>query len=272
MKYKNILCVIAMAMCCSVEGTWNRERVEGFLSGSSRFVESDCDDADADDIPNRSLDALPLFDDVVRENGWSTNDLVLALIDVASNGLATSSWTSQERVRATVVAFKQLANINHPYVTNYFNSVVTQDLHGLESVAIPALFKYTYLEPSVMARLYELCVITNRYDKAAPMVALDMQDCLGSMPEPEKSAAKLRVAMFKYYSLRHISSSQTWQDEDLAVLIPSYSNSIQRLRLMQYVARTATSSYERNKAQQQLDRLNALPTNNLSNVSWIENH
>ena len=46
--------------------------------------------ADAsDDIPGRMRDALPLFRDVFQESGWTTNELVDALIAVVSNGLQT---------------------------------------------------------------------------------------------------------------------------------------------------------------------------------------
>lgn len=264
-----LMVLTAMISVASSAETGDLSRFESFLCNSGRFFESDYDDEDAQDIPNRSLDAVPLFQDVMEANGWSTNDLVSSLIHVVSNGLVSSNWESAEAKRSVAVAIRQLSNINHPAVTNYFSSIVSSDLHGLEKIVIPGLFKYTYLEQEVMDRLQALCVQTNRYDRAAAIVAWDLLDCLSSMPDSERETAKLRVARYMYFSMRQVTSSQTWQDEKLAELIPSYSNSVERLNQMRYLMLHSERSYERERATIQFNRLSAMPTNALNNVQWI---
>ena len=269
---KTILVIILSFLVGSsfAEGEWSTDRLASFLRGSCRFIESDCDETDAsDDIPGRMRDALPLFRDVFQESGWTTNELVDALIAVVSNGLQTVNLQDPDMRRSAVVAMRQLADINHPAVTNFFRCIVYEDLHGMEKIAIPGLFRYTNLESNVVDRLYDLCVCTNRYDEAASIVAWDLLDCLATVPEAEREGAKIRVAKYMYYSMRHISTSQTWQDEELAKLIPSYSNSVQRLDQTRFFIQNSTNAYERSKALVQYNRLSTFPTNSLNDVSWI---
>ena len=269
---KTILAIIFSGLVgvSFAEGAWSTDRLESFLRGSCRFIESDYDETDASyDIPGRMRDALPLFHDVFQESGWTTNELVEALIAVVSNGLQTVNLQDPDMRRSTVVAMRQLADINHPAVTNFFSSIVYEDIHGMEKIVIPGLFRYTNLESDVVARLYDLCVCTNKYDESAPIVAWDLLECLSTVPEAERDAAKVRVAKYMYYSSRHISSSQTWQDEELANLIPNYSNSLQRLDQALFFIHNSTNAYEQAKALGQYNRLCAFPTNALNDVSWL---
>ena len=98
---------------------------------------------------------------------------------------------------------------------------------------------------------------------------MGLLDGLNHVPLEDREAARRRVAQFLYYSMRQISSSQTWQDEQLAKLIPAYSNSIQRLEQVDYLRVCSTQEYEREKSLIQYNRLNAIPTNQLNDVSWI---
>ena len=268
MKIAVLMALSVIAGSSFSKEPWSTERFASFLRGSCRFIESDNID-EWEDIPNRNRNALPLFQDVIRETGWSTNDLVQARINVVSNGLVSANLQDPDKRRAAVVAMRQLSDINHPAVTNYFNSIVTEDLHTMEKIAIPGLFKYTNLEPGVMARLYELCICTNRYDEAASIVAYDLIESIETVPEQEREHAKTNVVKYLYYSMRHISCSQTWQDEQLAQLIPSYSNSVQRLEQVRFFVQNSTNAYERAKALIQYNRLSAFPSNTLNNVSWI---
>ena len=68
-------------------------------------------------------------------------------------------------------------------------------------------------------------------------------------------AATNRVAQYLYFAIGHTTDDQSWQDEELIKLIPAYSNSQQRLSLMQYVAATATNTYERAYAQRAVQAL-----------------
>lgn len=262
-----VLCMITGSAYCF--GEWSEQRLESFLRTSGRFVDNDYDGDYVDDIPNWERDALPLFRDVLQESGWSTNQLVQQLISIASNGLSSANWECPLKRRSTAVALAQLSDINHPAVTNYFRTVVGSDLHGLESVVVPGLFKYSYLEPEVFEVLYQASSFTNSYRKAASEVAMALLDGLERVPINARAGANVRVAKFMYRTMRQVESSQTWQDGKLANLITDYSNSVQRLNQMRYFLRHSTNSYERAMATQQYNRLCSLPTNCLNNVSWL---
>lgn len=268
MKALLAVLVVSLSFIAWTE-VWTTDRFESFLRNSGRFFASDFDEDDVIDEHNRNRDAVPLFLDVMEDNGWSTNDLVRSLISVVSNGLTTSSWESSDKRRSVAVAVRMLSDINHPAVTNFFCTIATNDLHGLEKVVIPGIFKYTHLEQEVIDRLRTISTHADRYDKAASIVAWDLLDCLAGMPEEEQPEARARVAKFMYYSMRQVSSSQTWQDGRLARLIPSYSNSVQRLEQARYMMQNSTNTYERSRAEMEYNRLSAIPTNQLNSVSWI---
>lgn len=263
------LAISIVTAATSYAESWSRERFESFLRNSGRFFESDYDDVDEPEIPSRQRDAMPLFADVMAENGWSTNDLVVTLIDVVSNGLQAVNWESLDTKRTVAVAVRQLSDINHPAVTNYFVSIISNELHGLEKIVAPSLFKYTQLEPEVMGVLWNFSMETDRYDKAASIVTWELLDCLSGLPESKRPAANQRVARFLYHSMRQVSSSQTWQDEQLAILVPSYSNSVERLEQMRFLMHHSSRAYERDKATAQFDRLSLMPTSTLNSVQWI---
>lgn len=72
-----------------------------------------------------------------------------------------------------------------------------------------------------------------------------------------------------YFAIRNVTDSQGAQDVKLAGFIPAYSNSVQRLDLMRYVSTSATNSWERANASNVVERLSAMPFNELNNVEWI---
>lgn len=248
---------------------WTIDRLSHLLGNSGRFVESDYVEVGAMDIPKRNRNALPLFEDVFRESGWSTNELITSLICIASNGLAMADWDDPNSRRSAVVAMCQLSDINHPMVTNYFHSIASNDLHGAEIIVYPALFQYTQLEPCVMERMYDLCVHTNLYDRAGSAVAFELLDALKTVDAANKEAARLRVAQYLYHSMRQLSHSQSWQDKSLVRLVPGYSNSVQRLEQAQFIMQNSTNNYEVKKAKIEYSRLSSMPTNELHDVSWI---
>ena len=120
-----------------------------------------------------------------------------------------------------------------------------------------------------MACMRSLCVRTNVYCNVEDSVVTDMFEALETMPDNLKPAATNRVAKYMYFAIRHVTDSQGWQDEELAKFIPAYSNSAQRLSLMRYVSTSATNTWERSNAAEVVQRLEAIPTNQLNNISWI---
>ena len=154
-------------------------------------------------------------------------------------------------------------------MTNFFKSYNDNASLRYKNTTIPGMFPYTNLEPEVLAYMRTLCVRTNVYDRIADEIMLDMFETLKTMPDELKPAATNRVAQYMYFAIHHTTRQMAWQDRELAKFIPDYSNSVQRLSAMQYVATTATNARQRVRAQMEIDRLSALPTNQLNDVSWI---
>ncbi|MBR3922537.1 MAG: hypothetical protein IKJ45_05455, partial [Kiritimatiellae bacterium] len=75
-----VVIVLSLSVVAASASPWTIERFEAFLRGDCRFIESDYDEEDDDDIPARMRNALPLFRDVFEESGWTTNELINALI------------------------------------------------------------------------------------------------------------------------------------------------------------------------------------------------
>ena len=222
-------------------------------------------------VPHRNRDALTEFRAFFEGSGWTTNQFIEGLVLAVTNnlGLANSGdWAKQRTVNR---AMWKLSEINHPAVTNFFRAYIDDEENTptFAKGAISAMIYYTNLEPDVLSYMRSLCVRTNIYCKAECNVMLDMFETLSTMPDELKPAATNRVAKYMYFAIRHTTKDVTWQDRELANFIPAYSNSIQRLSAMQYVASTIANPRTRALAQQQVDRLSAIPTNQLNDVNWI---
>jgi hypothetical protein len=247
---------------------WTQERFEKRLYGicpPDYFP-----DGDPPDVPLRNRDALTEYRNFLVESGWTTNQFVDALILAFTNNITASNWTNEYKNDIACSAIWKLSEINLPVVTNFFRMCNDDDSVKCKNATIPAMFPYTNLEPEIMSYMRTLCVRTNIYDRAATIVMHDMFDTLETMPDELKPAATNRVAQYMYFAIHHVTDSQGWQDRELANFIPAYSNSVQRLALMSYVAATATNAWEQSNAAAVVQSLSALPTNQLNNISWIE--
>ena len=221
------------------------------------------------DVPLRSKNALAEFQDFISRHGWTTNQLVESLMFIMTNNMTEANWADADKRRAAGVAAWQLSEINLPAVTNFFRQCNCVNTTRLKRYTILGMFPYTNLEPEVLDYMRTLCVRTNVYDRIAPNVMLNMFETLETMPPELKPAATNRVARYMYFAIHHVTDSQGWQDLELSNFIPSYSNSIQRLSLMQYVSTSATNAWERSNAAAIVQALSAIPTNQLNDISWI---
>lgn len=64
MKILILLATGVIATSAFAFGVWSEQRLEFLLRNSGRFIESDHDEDDVEDIPNWERNALPLFQDV----------------------------------------------------------------------------------------------------------------------------------------------------------------------------------------------------------------
>ena len=120
-----------------------------------------------------------------------------------------------------------------------------------------------------MSYLDSLCAMTNIYDNAASSVAAELIDCLCGLPDGiDKVAATNRVARHLYHAAWHVSKPYR-QDWKLEQYFPGYSNSVQRLSLLQYARTFSTNEWTIAALDRDISRLLALPTNELNDVSWL---
>ena len=242
--------------------------VERILEG--KIIQDDfVNEEEPVDVPLRYRDSLKKYGYFIREQGCTTNEFVQALMLAATNGAYSLEWSEDQKDTIAARALTALSEMNRPDVTNFVRIVNADGRHHFRYVDFSTPFIHTNLEPEVLDYMRTQCVRTNLYQNLAFSVMLDMLETLSTMPPELQPAATNRVAQYFYFSLGHTIKDQAWQDRELIKLIPSYSNSLQRLSMMQYVAATATNAYHRTYAQEAVQILSSQPTNTLNNIPWI---
>lgn len=220
-------------------------------------------------ISRRYRDSLRRYDFFIRKHKCTTNEFVEALMLAATNGTYSLQWTEEQKNIIAGRALIALSEMDRPDVTNFVRIVNADEKKHFRRVAFSTPFIHTNLEPEIMEYMKSQCVRTNVYDGCETSVMYDMLETLSTMPPALQPAATNRVAQFFYFAIKNITSSQGVHDLSLIDLIPEYSNSIQRLSLMQYVSATATNKYTRIYAEKAVQLLSAAPTNTLNNIPWI---
>ena len=244
-----------------------QDRLERWLR--SIIIEDYFPEGEPPYIPLRNRDALTEFRDFFIETGWTTNQFVEGLIFAATNNMTEVNWANEDKNIIAGRAIWKLGEINHPMVTNFFKSYIESGEHLHKVNPIPSMFTYTNLEPDVLAYMRTLCVQTNIYDCMADAVIREMLETLSTMPDALKPAATNRVAQYLYFSLHHTTQDLSFQDDSLAEFLPAYSNSIQRLETLNYIAATTTNVMTRANVRQVIGTLPSIPTNQLNDISWI---
>lgn len=220
-------------------------------------------------VPLRYRDALTEFREFFENSGWTTNQFIEGLIFAATNNMSDANWADETKRLVSERAIWKLSEIDNPVVTNFFRVLNDDGNVHFKSTAISAMLYHTNLEPDILSYMRTLCVRTNIYANLSSSVIDVMHETLDTMPPELKPAATNRVAKYMYYSLFHVPRHIIWEDRRLAEFIPAYSNSSQRLDAMRYVQSTTTNLRTRVLAQLEVDRLSAIPTNQLNDISWI---
>ena len=247
--------------------SWGIERLERILVNLSP---DDVVDSSLPIVYNRDRNALKEFSTFFSRSGWSTNQFVEALIYEMTNGYERG-WNALSEKEKDVLggAIWKLGEINHPMVTNFFRQCNSNPLMWGKMDTFCGMVTYTNLEPEVLDYMRTLCWQTNVYDQCACAVYCEMLNALASMDDALKPAATNRLAKYAYGTLRQLIDFQAAQDTELVKLVPAYSNSVQRLAAMRFIAGTATNTYMRAKATRLVQELSAVPVDELNNLTWL---
>ena len=265
---KLIIIVLALGAVVAYSAVPPPAEVEKVLEG--KIIQDDfVNEEEPVDVPLRYRDSLKEYGYFIREQGCTTNEFVQALMLAATNGAYSLEWTEDQKDTIAARALIALRTMDRPDATNFVRIVNADGRTHFRYVDFTAPFIHTNLEPEVLDYMRTQCVRTNLYEDLAFSVMSDMLETLSTMPPELQPAATNRVAQYIYFTIGHIADEQNFQDKELIKLIPSYSNSLQRLSLMRYVAATATNTYERAYAQRAVQALSAAPTNTLNNIPWI---
>ena len=221
-------------------------------------------------VPLWRRDAIERYQSFISEGHWTTNQLIDALILAVTNHLHAATWPSERDETIAGIALGAISEINLPRAKSFILNICTNDIKTILVDGVDGIYAYSHLEPEVFDYLYRLCVMTNRYEKVVGDVAIRLEGCLANVPDAQKPAATNRVAKYHYFVINHTTASNGSVDYGLALLVPSYANSIQRLRAMRHVANTTTHAGVLRYATNQVHRLESLPTNALNNVQWLE--
>ena len=266
---KMVVGLLATSATMSVTATWQQAELEEILCHGCEprdyFPEGE-----PPYVPYRYRDSLPEFQRFISAAGWTTNQFIEGLICAITNNVKEENWSDALKKRTAKRATWKLSEIDSPAVTNFFRWFNDEyNVNGYKVNSITPMFWRTNLEPEVLSYMRSLCVRTNIYCKVEYGVMRDMFETLSTMPDELKPAATNRVAQYMYFAIRNTTRRMGWQDRELSRFIPAYSNSFQRLSLMRYVSTSATNDWERANAAQIVQRLEAIPTNQLNDVSWI---
>lgn len=271
MRMRLVLTVIALGLCALIaraDGDWTQQRLERWLGGivpMDDFVNN----PEPEYVPLRNRDALKEFSTFITDGGWTTNQLVRGLIAAATNNMEQSRWEVAKYRDIAWTAVSKLAEIDHPEATSFITTLCTNDVRCMMRDALRGVFRRSDLDGATFDYLRKVCVMTNRYDQIAGHLVFDLLETLETIPDDaSKHSATNNLASYFYFTLHHITNSQKFHDATATKLVPSYSNSVQRLRAMQYVSSTATNAFERAYAEREVGRLRELST--LTDIPWIE--
>ena len=130
-------------------------------------------DGEPPDVPLREKDALTEFQNFLSDSGWTTNQLVEALMLAFTNHAKVVRLSDEYSRDVAGVAGASQCEINIPSVTNFLRTCIDDDSLGYRGMCILGVFPYTNLEPEVMDYMKMLCVRTNIYDGVATGVMRD---------------------------------------------------------------------------------------------------
>ena len=162
--------LLASAAVCNAE-VWNQARLERDLS--AYYPDDYPPDGEPPDVPLRERDALAEFQNFLSDSGWTTNQLVEALMLAFTNHAKVVRLSDEYSRDVAGVAGASQCEINIPSVTNFLRTCIDDDSLGYRGMCILGVFPYTNLEPEVMDYMKMLCVRTNIYDGVATGVMRD---------------------------------------------------------------------------------------------------
>ena len=243
---------------------------EELLFKGTRIDDGIFDAEDVHYVPQWRRDAIAEYKDFIVKGGWTTNQLIDALILATTNHLQSPSWPAQRDYVIALIAFKALSEINHPRSLSFVANICTNGVKDILGGGVAGVFRYSRFEPEVFDYMRKVCVMTNIYERWVADIAIDMEVCFRDRPGYFNAEATNNFARYQYFVMHHVRSRNGLLDCQIRDFIPAYSNSIQRLNAMRYVANTATNRDQAVWATNQVNRLSALPTNQLNNVSWLE--
>ena len=271
MKKMSMMLFVFWAFAALAEDPYTQERLEKSMWFKGACPQDDfVNFPEPEYVPLWERDAIKEHSDFISKGGWTTNQLIDALILAVTNRLQKPSVLSHDDELIAGMSFSALSEINLPRANEFVLQLCTNNVRMILADGVDGVYAYSRLEPEVFDYLYRLCVMTNRYSKVVGQVAMDIEKCLANVPDAQKPAATNRVAKYHYFVINHATASNGLVDDELSRLLPSYVNSIQRLRAMRHVANTTTHAGVLRYATNQVHRLEALPTNALNNVQWLE--
>lgn len=267
---KMILMVAFCTMSLIAAQQWDQDCLERWLYSSRGGVDDFVNNPEPAYVPLRDRDSIAEFRDFVAIGGWTTNQLVDALICAVTNNMVAERWNVERQRTIAWIAFSKLAEANHSTAQRFVTETCTNDVRCMLLDGLPAVFRRTNLEEDVLDYMRRVCIMTNRYDGIADSVSLELLETLRTMPGEGRQNATNRLSRYLYFVINHVTQGIGFQERRLISILPSYSNSVQRMSAMRYVAATATNTHERIRAIGEARRLSSLPTNEMNNVSWLE--
>ena len=99
---------------------------------------------------------------------------------------------------------------------------------------------------------------------------LGLRNVCRDLSSEVRPVATTNLCKYIYFVMHHTSYGVFSHDGELMELLPSYSNSMQRIRILQHINNTNTNEHRRSVARLELEPLVRIPTNELNDVYWLE--
>ena len=260
-----------LPLLCIAGSRWTQADLENRLLAEGGCPNDDMNNLpDCESRPEWEKDALKEYEAFVSNGGWTTNELVAGLILATTNHLYSPSWPAERDRLIAATAFSALSRINQDCARSFISQICTNGVKGILAEGVSGIYRYSQFEPEVFNYMRRVCLNTNQYERWVGCIAFSMLKCFEDRPNYYNEIATNGFARYNYYVIMHATKDVGIVDRLLARWTVSYSNSIQRLQAMRYVSQTATNAAMAVWATNQVNRLSALPTNQLNNVSWLE--
>ena len=137
----SVVTLIVLAGQILADEHWPQQILEEeLLFKGTRIDDGIFDAEDVHYVPQWRRDAIAEYKDFIVKGGWTTNQLIDALILATTNHLQSPSWPAQRDYVIALIAFKALSEINHPRSLSFVANICTNGVKDILGGGVAGVF------------------------------------------------------------------------------------------------------------------------------------